>query len=185
VVEAQEENRLARLPGNLIGPGFRPVRMRIIAVIGCLLALCACSAEPKACTLIGASAGIGVDVDLPAVAAATLEVCWDGTCAKPAVSLYPATTNGPQTCTGTGPNDTCGVSAVPTGGQHGFADIPTLPKKTVTATLVLTDAAGAVLLDKTLTVTPKATYPNGEGCGEGGAQAGIEVSPAGVVTEHT
>jgi hypothetical protein len=158
--------------------------MKVIAIVACLFALCACSARPEACTLIGTRVGIGLDVDLPSVSAATLEVCWDGTCAKPAVDLRPATTHGPQTCTGTGPDDSCGVSVVPTSGLTGFADLPTLPAKTVTATLVLTDAAGAVLLDETLEVTPKTAYPNGEECGGGGPQAGLSVSAAGVVTQR-
>jgi hypothetical protein len=168
---------------NLIGTRFRPGRMRTIAVVACLLALCACSTEPKACTLIGTRVGIGLEVDLPAVSAATVKACWDGVCAERAVDLHPATTNGPQTCTGTDPADSCAVSVVPTGGLTGFADLPTLPVKTVTATVVLTDAAGAVLLDESLPVTPTTAYPNGVECGGSGAQARLAVSAAGVVTQ--
>jgi hypothetical protein len=158
--------------------------MRIIAVIASLLALCGCSAEPRTCTLIGTRVGIGLTVDLPGVKSAALEVCWNGTCTKPAVELTPATTNGPETCTGTGPTDSCGVSVVPTGGLTGFAEVANLPAEAVTVTLVLADAAGAVVLDQDLTVTPKMAYPNGEGCGGGGSQAGLEVSAAGVVTQR-
>ncbi|MCS7482755.1 hypothetical protein ACFFQW_17340 [Umezawaea endophytica] len=158
--------------------------MRIIAVIASLLALCGCAAEPKACTLIGTRVGIGLDVDLPGVKSATLEVCWGGKCTKPAVTLTPATTNGRETCTGTAPTDTCGVSVVPTGGMIGFAEVVGLPSEPVTVTLTLADSAGAVVLDEDLTVTPKQTYPNGPDCGGGGAQAGLVVSAAGVVTER-
>ncbi|MEO6085024.1 MAG: hypothetical protein ABIQ18_18120 [Umezawaea sp.] len=158
--------------------------MRVIVALACLLALCSCSAEPEACTLIGTPVGIGLDVDLPAVAGATLEVCWDGRCVTPAVVLRPATTNGPQTCTGTGPDDSCGVSSVPSGGLTGFANVTDLPAKPVSVKVALTDAAGAVLLDETVTATPKLTYPNGPKCGEGGPQTGLEVSAAGAVTER-
>jgi hypothetical protein len=158
--------------------------MRIIAVIASLLALCGCAAEPKACTLIGTRVGIGLDVDLPGVKSASMEVCWGGTCTKPAVVLGPATTNGPETCTGTGPADSCGVSVVPTGGLTGFAEVANLPAEPVTVALTLTDAAGAVVLDEDLTVTPKMAYPNGVECGGTGAQAGLEVSAAGIVTER-
>ena len=158
--------------------------MRTIAVIASLLALCGCSPEPKACTLIGTRVGIGLDVDLPGVKSAAMEVCWGGTCTKPAVTLTRATTNGPETCTGTGPADSCGVSVVPTGGMTGFAEIMNLPAEPVTVTLTLADATGAVLLDEDLTVTQKMSYPNGEECGGGGAQAGLEVSAAGIVTER-
>ena len=51
--------------------------------------------------------------------------------------------------------------------------------------VALADAAGAVLLDQTVTATPKLTYPNGPKCGAGGPQTGLEVSSAGVVTERT
>ncbi|HEX6343720.1 hypothetical protein [Umezawaea sp.] len=158
--------------------------MRIIAVVTALLALCACSAEPRACTLIGSRPGIGLDVELPGATSAAVEICWDGTCTEPAVRLTPATSHGPQTCTGTSPTDTCGVSVVPTGGLTGFADVANLPAKAVTVTLVLTDATGAVVLDETTTATPKMVYPNGEACGGGGAQTGLVVSAAGVVTER-
>ncbi len=169
---------------NPIAPDFRPGGMRILVVIASLFALCACATTPQECTLIGARVGIGLDVDLPAVKSATMEVCWDGTCATPIVELMPASTNGPETCTGTGPDDSCGVSVVPTGGLTGFAEVVDLPAKPVSVTLALADAAGAVLLDETLTATPKMVHPNGEGCGGGGAQTGLEVSAAGLVTER-
>ena len=157
--------------------------MRILAVVVCLLALTACS-EPRTCTLIAARAGIGLEIALPAVRSAALEVCWDGTCVKPGTVLSPATTNGPETCSGTGPDAVCGVPALPAAGLTGFADLTTLPAKAVAVKLTLTDAAGAVLLDETVTVTPKLVHPNGEGCGGEAAQAGLEVSAAGVVTER-
>jgi hypothetical protein len=79
----------------------------------------------------------------------------------------------------------CGAQAVPTGGKNGFASVPSLPERTVDATLTLTDAAGAQLVEQTLRITPKMLYPNGPDCGGGGPQTGLLVSPNGTVSERS
>ncbi|WP_211304864.1 hypothetical protein [Umezawaea tangerina] len=160
--------------------------MRIVGVLGCLLVLGACGSEPEVgCTMIGTPVGIGLDVAMPEVRTATMQVCWDDKCVDPVVELHPSSSAGPQTCTGTAPTDSCGVSVVPTGGRNGFADVPDLPTAPVRVTLRLSDANGVVLVDEVLTATPKPAYPNGVECGGQGPQTGLVVSAAGVVTERT
>ncbi|RAY13849.1 hypothetical protein DPM19_19135 [Actinomadura craniellae] len=128
----------------------------------------------KACTAIGGLTGIGLDV-APSLAAgverASLRVCWDGACHTPELRLDPATSAAPQTCTGTGPDDTCGASVVRTGGLTGFAMVPDLPKRPVQVTLKLHGSGPEPALDRSLTVTPRGSFPNGPDCGEQGVQA--------------
>jgi hypothetical protein len=176
---------LVAAESNLTTLEFRLVAMRIIALLGCL-ALTACGGGAGAgqvCTGIGTPVGIGLDVQLANVSSATMEVCWDGRCVEPAVELYPSSSAGPETCTGTSPSDSCGVSMVPAGGQNGFASVADLPAKPVAVTLRLFDGKVS-LVDQHLTVTPKMLYPNGEQCGAGGPQTGLVVSPAGSVAER-
>ncbi|MBC6469887.1 hypothetical protein [Actinomadura alba] len=146
-------------------------------------ALTACGSlgrSGRECTMVGTPVGVGLEIEPPfaaKVASATMKVCWDGTCRTlSSIHLSPSTKNGPGSCTGTGPDDVCGVTAVPTGGQHGFGAAPGLPKRPVEITLVLRDASGGRVLNQRLTVTPKGAFPNGPECGEGGPQAGVVVT---------
>lgn len=140
--------------------------------------------EGVACTAIGAPVGVSVDVQHPDVVSGTIEVCWDGSCATPALELYPSTKAAETTCTGTGPDDSCGTRMEPTGGKNGFASLPELPARSVTATLRLLDQSGSLLVDREIALTPEMVYPNGPDCPAGGPQAGIEVDPDGAVTER-
>lgn len=122
--------------------------------------------------MIGSLVGIGLDVEPPLgkrVERATMRVCWDGKCQTPKLTLRPATTAAPA-------SSCCGASAAPTGGKHGFAEIPKLPKQEVRVDVVLYDDAGKRVLAQQVRVTPKATYPNGKDCGEGGPQAQLVVA---------
>lgn len=117
--------------------------------------------------MIGSQVGIGLEVEPPLgerVSRATMQVCWNGSCHTPKLTLVPSTTAAPK-------SSCCGASAAPTGGKHAFADVPKLPKRQVEVTVVLYDDAGKRLLDQQVRVTPKATYPNGKDCGEAGPQA--------------
>lgn len=175
--------------GNLRRRPFRPGGMwkRILA-LAALLSTAACGATNAgngvACTAIGSLVGVGVDVAHPDVASGTLEVCWDGTCATPALELHPSSRVAETTCTGTAPQDSCGARMEPTAGKNGFATIPELPARSVTATLRLLDGSGSVLVDRQLPLTPEVAYPNGRDCPPGGPQAGISVGVDGAVTER-
>jgi hypothetical protein len=71
------------------------------------------------------------------------------------------------------------VEQIPTGGKHGFAELPGLPASPVRVTLTLDGGR-----PQTLEVRPAFLYPNGPNCGGGGPQAQLIVGPDGVATEH-
>jgi hypothetical protein len=125
--------------------------------------------------MAAAREGIGLDVAPPyaaKVAEADMKICWNGVCREPEVHLGPSSTTVPLPCaSGRSDDAACGAVASPDGGKHGFADVNGLPTTPVQVTVVLRDAGGATLLDRTLAVTPQDTYPNGPACGKGSPQA--------------
>ncbi|GAA2575644.1 hypothetical protein SMC26_12935 [Actinomadura fulvescens] len=144
------------------------------------------AAGDKTCTAMGSREGVGVDIKAPyaaKVAAASMKICWNGTCRTSKVELMPSSTTVPQGCTGDSPDDSCGAAASPTGDKHGFADVQGLPKSAVQVTVDLRDASGKRLLNKERNVTPRASYPNGPDCEEGRPQASLIVTE-GHVTER-
>ncbi|CCH29187.1 hypothetical protein ABZ816_38560 [Actinosynnema sp. NPDC047251] len=154
-------------------------------LLALLLLVPACGADVgRACTMIGAPTGVNVEVALATAETGTIEVCWDGRCVQPRLDLLPASRAGDTTCTGTAPEDTCGASAVPTGGKTGFAAIEDLPAKQVTVRLRLADAAGAPVVDRELTPTARTVYPNGPDCGGAGPQLSLAVGADGSVAQR-
>lgn len=149
--------------------------MRRLLTVLTLTALTGCGlAEPRACTLIGTPVGVGVTVEPPLaarVAAAEVEVCWDGSCRRPRLALHPATRAGEQTCAG----ESCSARMEPTGGVTGFADVAGLPKRPVRVRLILRDSLGTKVSDTAIEVTPQGRFPNGPDCGEGGPNAMVVV----------
>ncbi|MGW4061699.1 hypothetical protein ACWEGE_25710 [Amycolatopsis sp. NPDC004747] len=136
-------------------------------------AVAGCAGPERACTAIGVPIGISLSVPAPnGVSKATLEACWRGQCVTRDVGLYPETSAGATTCTGTGPDSSCGTSMVPTGGLHGFADIPGLPAEPVKVTVRFDDGK-----PHTVEVTPALTEANGPGCGKDGPQAQLVAGP--------
>ncbi|MFE9748480.1 hypothetical protein ACFYOT_26535 [Saccharothrix saharensis] len=152
----------------------------LVLATGCGLV----EAGSAGCTLIGTPVGVSVDVEHPDAVSATIEVCWDGSCATPSLELYPSSRAVETTCTGTSPDDSCSARSEPTGGRHGFATLPELPAKPVTATLRLLDQSGSSLVDRNITLTPEMVYPNGPDCPAAGPQARISVGADGSVTER-
>jgi hypothetical protein len=171
-----------------LGVSCRPGSMRALPMITLLLvAATACgspagSAGLPACTNIGTPLGVGIDLQ-PAIAAkvsgATLVACWAGDCTTRKVELYPSTAAGPTSCTGDKQSDACSAQMTPTGGKHGFADLPGLPAAPVRGTVTFSGFA-----EQTLDVTPTMSYPNGPACGPGGPQARLVVDDNGWVTER-
>ncbi|MFD0686540.1 hypothetical protein [Actinomadura fibrosa] len=156
---------------------------KALALPAALLALAACGSgtlgAERPCTAIGSAPGIGLSVRAPdaaRVSSASLRVCWDGTCREPALELRPSSTAVPAGCDGDGPDAACGAVSSPDGGKTGFAQVTGLPKAPVRAVLVLRDARGRTVLDRRIDLTPKATFPNGPHCGEGGPQAALTVA---------
>jgi hypothetical protein len=137
------------------------------------------------CPAIGYRQGVGLEIEPPfakGVASAELKVCWDGECHEADVVLNETRDTISTPCEGEGSDDSdaaCGATAgPPNGGQYGFVDISELPGKPVRVTVVLRSAAGEVVLDKQVTVTPKAPQADDSGCdgGAGRFQAGLVVS---------
>jgi hypothetical protein len=153
---------------------MRPL-LRALAPSAALSVLAACgtdSGSGRPCTEIGARVGVALEIAAPLAARtahASMTVCDAGTCHTSDVPLDPSTGTRPGACSG----DTCSGTVVPTGGSHGFYDIPGLPKRPVKVTVVLRDDGGRRVLDQALTVTPRGLSANGPGCGEGGPQAGV------------
>src|SRR5690606_31073149 len=87
---------------------------------------CAAAGAGKACTEIGVPTGVSLDVapeDASGVHAAEMEVCWDGECREPGVSLEDSRESADQGCD----DGACSAKAVPTGGKHAFASLDGLP----------------------------------------------------------
>ncbi|MFC9974987.1 hypothetical protein ACFVH6_29215 [Spirillospora sp. NPDC127200] len=150
-----------------------------LALAAAALAACSPAGPDGGCTAIGSPVGIGLDIapaDAARVSTAALRICWDGACRTAEPVLAPSGSAMPGDCDAGDPDAPCAASASPTGGKHGFADVPQLPETPVQVTVTLRDASGARLLERTATVTPKRTYPNGPDCGSGGPQAQLKVS---------
>lgn len=174
---------------NLITVPFRPHRMgHRTWPLGVLLLATACgvvdAGEGLTCTAIGTRTGVSVEVDHFDVVSGAIEVCWDGSCATPSLELYPSSRVAETTCTGTSPDDSCSALSEPTGGTHGFADLPGLPAKPVAVSLRLLDQSGSSIVDRNIVLTPEMVHPNGPDCPAGGPQARISVGADGSITEQ-
>lgn len=166
---------------------FRPRHAQLLSAAAFLMvAVLGCGSGAgnggRACTQIGAPAGVSVDVaaELAAeVAAGELEVCWDGSCHTGDVNPRPSTSPTNETCQ----SGTCSAESADTGETHAFTEVSELPTEQVEVTLTLHDPDGERLVRQTLPVTPESTHPNGPDCAEGGAQAALAVTNTGAV--HT
>lgn len=154
--------------------------LALLMLAGCGSSLGAGGAG-QSCTAIGTPRGIGVDIARQAsgrvAQAATVEVCWEGRCRTHPVRLSPATAAADPACTG----GLCSARVRETGGKHGFAAIPDLPRQPVRVTLVVTGAAPPELVRRTVVVTPALAYPNGPECGGAGPVASLDVDATGAV----
>ncbi|MFC5829278.1 hypothetical protein [Nonomuraea insulae] len=153
-----------------------------LALLATALLLTAGCSEEVMCTAIGTPVGVGVTVKgrLAAEAgSAVMEVCWDGACKQARAELYPSSRAGQESCSG----DTCSVTAVPTEDKHGFGDVAGLPKRPVEVRLALRGGGSEPVLERTVKVTPKGSFPNGPECGEAGPQIVLTVEGDGTVRE--
>jgi hypothetical protein len=155
-------------------------RLAVLAAVSALLTGCQ---SGTTCTEIYALVGVGVNIEAPLAArteTVSMQVCWDGACRPADVTLSPSTRMESSTCSG----DTCSARAVRTGDKHGFGEVEGLPKRPVEVRLKLLGATAHPVLERTVTVTPKGSFPNGPDCGEGGPSTAITVSRDGVVRER-
>lgn len=92
----------------------------------------ACTAgEDANCTVIGAPAGMLLQVQHPAITTSTLQACWDDNCRTSIV-----------------------LGATHQGGGKALAPIEGLPPRPVTVTVIAADAMGTTVANGTVTVTP-------------------------------
>ncbi|MFC4113741.1 hypothetical protein [Nonomuraea zeae] len=155
-------------------------RLAVLAAVSALLAGCQSEQE---CTLLAARAGVGLEVEAPLAARAetvSMQVCWDGSCTPVAAGLERSSKMASATCSG----DTCSATGVRTADKHGFGEVKGLPKRPVRIRLKLLGAGSDPVLDRTVEVTPRGSFPNGPGCGEGGPSTSLIVSGDGVVRER-
>jgi hypothetical protein len=155
--------------------GF-PVLRQAAVVAACLAVLLGCGAggPGQGCSLVGRPSGVSLQVDakLGTATTARLSVCQGTTCQDEQVTLTPATTAVPSSCSG----DNCGAALEPTGGRSGFAALA-VPAAPVKVTVKLFDATAAPLLEGTAEATARTgTAP----CGGEGRQIALVVTPAGV-----
>jgi hypothetical protein len=136
--------------------------MRLLATVGLVLAATtACTSSDDVaigCTDIGSPSGIGIKIDpalVPKVDTGGFEACWAGDC-----RTYPIAFNNQA---------------------ETFADTPGLPTSEVEVTVRLADRSGKEVLERTLTVTPVLTYPNGRSCEPDGARVLLLVGENGDV----
>ncbi|GAA3539817.1 hypothetical protein GCM10022419_019820 [Nonomuraea rosea] len=155
-------------------------RLAVLAAVSALLT--GCQSEPS-CRLLHVVVGVGVSIEAPLAArteTVSIQVCWDGACRPADVTLSPSTRMESSTCSG----DTCSARGVRTGDKHGVGEVEGLPKRPVEVRLKLLGAAADPVLERTVTVTPKGSFPNGPDCGEGGPSTALTVSRDGVVRER-
>lgn len=156
-------------------------RVSLAAIVG-VLALAGCSTTEIACTEIGVPQGATIEVLAPLAAnakAATVQVCWDGTCTEQTVELMESYGTVAQDCEGTNPDDSCSAQSTPTGDKNGFVDVPDLPETEVEITVTVLDPSGAEIATDTGVVTPVRIFPNGPQCDNGGVQTRVVMSASG------
>ena len=160
---------------------------KLVVLLGlAAFALAGCSGpEMLACTEMGASAGIGVEVEGPVGSDAKLvavTACWDGNCTTETVDLLDSTTAGPEECTGTDPDSSCSVTMIPTGNKFGFVPLADLPASGVELEVSVLSTEGIALVQGKVGLTPQLTYPNGSQCPAGGLQGSVTIDSAGRMT---
>ncbi|GAA4003526.1 hypothetical protein GCM10022247_25520 [Allokutzneria multivorans] len=154
------------------------MRMFSLVLAGVAL-LAACGdggAAGSACPALAARSGLGIDIE-PPLAAKVAKASVNGK----DVHLDDSTKAVPTPCDSKDPNGACGASMVPTGGKNGFLDMADLKLAPMKVSVRLTDAAGAVVVEKDIEVTPKQVFPHGPECGGGQPQAGVIVAADGTL----
>lgn len=152
-----------------------------------LVAVTACGASlgsgGRACTEIGAAPGVSLTVArefVPEVRAATLEICWQGTCRRSAVDLYPGHDTVDLGCDTATPEGNCSAASTPNGTLTGFAAVPLLPEGPVRAAATITRQDGTETETKALETATRMVYPNGEQCPGAVPQLGLTLDHAGL-----
>jgi hypothetical protein len=141
--------------------------MRFLATASLVLAAtAACATEgSRACTATGEPPLVDFTVDpafAPKVKDGTLEVCWGDTCRSGELGVLPELRENDRTKTGA-------------------LDVPGGPVGEVRVTLRLNGPTGSTVVDDTVTVRTKPTYPNGRGCDPVGPRASLRVDSEGNV----
>jgi hypothetical protein len=157
------------------------------AVPALLVAVTACGASlgsgGHACTEIGAAPGVSLTVArdfAPEVKAAKLELCWEGTCRRSAVDLYPGNDSVDLGCDAKTPEGSCSAASTPNGTLTGFVPVPRLPEGPVRAAATITHQDGTETETEPLAAVTRMTYPNGEQCPGAAPQLGLTLDRGGL-----
>ncbi|MFJ4028628.1 hypothetical protein ACIPWF_14730 [Paenarthrobacter sp. NPDC089989] len=135
-----------------------------LAIAGGAVLLGGCSLGPVACPAVGQVTGVSVTVAgsySSSVGTLHLKVCQDSACHEGDLALYPGTVAVDQGC-----NEAGVCSATPTfdGTVRGLLELPALSETPMDATMTGTSPSGTALPVRTLTFTPKGSYPFDEQC---------------------
>ncbi|MFI2565500.1 hypothetical protein [Paenarthrobacter sp. NPDC018779] len=135
-----------------------------LALAGAAVLLGSCSLGPVACPAVGQVTGLSVTVAASyaeSVEMLHVKACQDGVCTERDLELNPGTVAVDQGC-----NEAGVCSATPTfdGTVRGLLELPALSETPMDATMTGTSPSGTALPVRTLTFTPKGSYPFGEQC---------------------
>lgn len=128
-----------------------------------------CQAE-TACPAIAQAPVVALTVArdfVPSVKTVHLKACQEGRCTEADLELFPGSTTVDQGCEPGpyGADRACSATSSPDGTLTGMLMIGTLSDSPIEATSTGTDASGQPLPVRTLTFTPRASYPYGQQCG--------------------
>lgn len=153
---------------------------RLLLALAGLAVLTGCGGPGGvACPAMAARAGIGLEIEAP-LAAKVAKATLDGK----DVVLDESTAAVPSTCPSGKPEQACSAQLVRTGAKNGFLDQAGLKLEPMRLSLRLTDAAGVVLVEQDVQLTPKEVFPAGAHCGGGQPQAGVIVAADGAVRQR-
>lgn len=142
-----------------------------VAGLGCAaLLLTGCQTE-VACPAIAQAPVVALTVAREyagSVKTLRLKACQDGRCTEAELELIPGSTSVDQGCEpGTGGGDRpCSATSSPDGTLTGMLLLDPLTESPIEAASSGTGTDGLPLAARTLTFTPRASYPYGEQCGK-------------------
>ncbi|MFC8039832.1 hypothetical protein ACFUOZ_10805 [Paenarthrobacter sp. NPDC057355] len=127
--------------------------------------LSACADVPVACPAIGHIAAVSLTVTadyVNQVGSLRLKACQDAACTEKDLMLNPGAVTSDEKCT---PDGVCSATSSPDGTLQGFVELPSLSESPMEVTVSGVSKTGAALPVRTVSFTPRGSYPYGEKCG--------------------
>ena len=138
--------------------------------LGCTVLLAAGCQPQTACPAIAPAPVVALTVAREyagSVKTLRLKACQDGRCTEADLELFPGSSTVDQGCEPgpDGKDRPCSATATPDGTLTGMLMLDPLTESPIEVTAGGTDAGGLPLPVRTLTFTPRVSYPYGEQCG--------------------